>query len=120
MPLADTASCPEGLMETFSLSGTDLSGRNVDMSKSLPMKVVGGLVGAHPNLPNTAGSPMGTNSPAKKSQNTTNNTHNGDVHQTGINVENVNVNHADGEDVWDKIKAQGMSVGGQWINRGYL
>jgi hypothetical protein len=107
----------EGLMETFSLSGTDLSGRNVDMGKSLPMKVVGGLVGGHPNLPNTAG-PMDTNGPQKKGQ-TNNTTHNGDVNQTGIRVDNVNVNHQDGEDVWDKIKAQGMSVGGQWINRGY-
>jgi cell wall-associated NlpC family hydrolase len=59
----------EGLLETFSLSGTDLSDRNVDMSKSFPMKVIGGLVGAHPNLPNTAGSPMDTNKPQKKSQN---------------------------------------------------
>jgi hypothetical protein len=60
---------------------------------------------------------MDTNSPTKKNQATTNNTHNGDVHQTGINVENVNVNHQDGEDVWAKIQQQGMSVGGQWLNR---
>jgi hypothetical protein len=103
-------------METFSLSGTDLSGRNVDMSKSFPMKVVGGLVGYHPNLPNTAGSPMDTNRPQKKGQ-TNNTTHNGDVNQTGIRVDNVNVNHQDGEDVWAKIQQQGMSVGGQWLNR---
>jgi cell wall-associated NlpC family hydrolase len=106
----------EGLMETFSLSGTDLSGRNVDMSKSLPMKIVGGLVGGHPNLPNSAGSPMDTNGPQKKGQ-TNNTTHNGDVNQTGIRVDNVNVNHQDSEDVWAKIQQQGMSVGGQWLNR---
>jgi hypothetical protein len=102
----------EGLMETFSLSGTDLSGRNVDMSKSLPMKVVGG----HPNLPNTAG-PMDTNSPQKKAQGSTNNTHNGDVNNTGINVDTVNVNGSDADKTWETIKQQGMANGGQWLDR---
>jgi hypothetical protein len=89
--------CGEDFLYLYQVG--DLSGRNVDMSKSFPMKIVGGLVGGHPNLPNDAGSPMDTNSPAKKAQGSTNNTHNGDVNQTGINVENVNVNHQDGEDV---------------------
>lgn len=41
----------EGLLETFSLNDSALS----DPSKSLPGKVIFGIAGAHPNLPNSAG-----------------------------------------------------------------
>lgn len=63
----------EGLLETFSLSGTDLSGRQVDISKSLIGKVITGISGARANVPNDAGGPMDTNSPQKKAQGGTNN-----------------------------------------------
>lgn len=101
-------------METFSLSGTDLSGHNVDMSKSFPMKIIGGLVGAHPNLPNIAGSPMDTNSPQKKNQGQTNNTHNGDVNQTGMHADNMTINSKDGEEAARTLNQQLNAQGDGW------
>lgn len=70
-------------------------------------------MGAHPNLPNTAGSPMDTNSPAKKSQNGNNATHNGDVNITGVNIENMNFQH--GDDVVRSINGRRWPVAQSWL-----
>lgn len=83
------------------------------------MKIIGSLVGSHPNLPNDAGSPMDTNSPAKKAQGGANNTHNGDVNQTGVHIDNMHVESGtDNEAAARHLKQQMQSAGGDWINRG--
>jgi hypothetical protein len=46
--------------------------------------------------------------------------HEGDVNSTGVKIENMNFQRGDdGDDVVRSLNQQGLSVGGQWLNRGW-
>lgn len=100
-------------IQTLGLTGNDLSGRSVSLMKSLPGKVVGGLMGAHPTSTNVAG--VGdTNSPDKDSGGSQM-VHQGDY--TGVHVENMNVTNQDGDTMDRQLRQATMSVGGQHFDR---
>jgi hypothetical protein len=64
--------------------------------------------------------PTWSTKPTRKSQATTNNTHNGDVNNTGVRIEDMNVQSGtDNEAAARNLQSQMNSVGGQWINHGY-
>jgi hypothetical protein len=44
---------------------------------------------------------------------------NGDTNATGINIENMNCHRSDGDDVMRSMNRHGISVTGQWLNRGW-
>jgi TP901 family phage tail tape measure protein len=105
-------------LETFGLTGTDLSGRSVNLSQSLPGKLIGGLAGAHPNLPNTAGDPMNsTQGGQRQSQGSQGGSvHNGNF--MGVNIENQTfTGNQNADDVNRGIEQHTLANGGQTFNR---
>jgi hypothetical protein len=109
----------EGILQTFGLTGTDLSGRSVSLANSLPGKIIGGLAGSHPNLPNTAGKSGDPNddptSKASSGQQSSGNgnsssVHNGDV--TGVHAENQIFNGNQNADDVNRAQSQALAAGG--------